>query len=179
MALYTTLEAPVSVLSLSTLKQFIRLDPTDTSEDDILNLIMSGVISEFERCTSVVLGDTKFQLDTFIQALQVIIPIDKNPVTSITSVQILTDTYKDIDYTAKLFYNSHIHIEGNPTSNNNYNTFRATFNAGLGEIPEGLKLALYQHCAFAYSNRGDCSIECDGLPATILNTYNQFKVLSL
>ncbi|MCW8930893.1 MAG: phage head-tail connector protein [Gammaproteobacteria bacterium] len=178
MAQYSIVTPPVGgVLSLATLKEFLRLDASDISEDTILNLIISSVQSSFERYSGLVLQETTFKLLTQLRSIENIIPIAKNPVTSITSVKELIDAvYVDVDYTAKDGNNAHIHIL-NSTSSDIHNNYEVIFVAGLDTIPNNLTLALYQHCAFAYENRGDCPIEGSGFPQIVKNTYDAYKVL--
>jgi uncharacterized phiE125 gp8 family phage protein len=178
MAQYSIVTPPAGgVLSLATLKAFLRLDTSDTSEDVILNLIISSVQSSFERYTSLVLQSTTFKLLTQLRSIEAVIPIAKSPLISITSAkELINGAFVDVDYTAKDGYNAHIHIL-NSTSTDIHNNYEVIFIAGLSTIPSDLTLALYQHCAFAYENRGDCPIEGSGFPQIVKNIYDSYKVL--
>jgi uncharacterized phiE125 gp8 family phage protein len=168
-------------LSLADFKEFLRLDPSDTSEDTILNLILSSVQSTFERYTGLVLQPTVFDMEIDPLSIQRVLPIAKNPVTEITSAEVFIDTafVAVDDFDTKLGYNSHVHLINNDTNSDTHERYKVRFTAGLTTIPDDIILAMYQHAAFAYENRGDCSLDACGFPSFIVGIYDSYKVLCI
>jgi len=180
MAQYSIITAPAGgVLSLATLKAFLRLDPAYTSEDTVLTMILSSVQSTFERYTGLVLQSTVFELTNSSMSIEAVIHIAKSPVTAISSVKVLIDgTYQTItDYTTSLGYNSHVHIDGFFPSYGEHTSFKIQFTAGLTTIPEDIKMAMYQASAYAYENRGYCAVDGSGFPQSAKNVYDSYKVI--
>ena len=182
MAQYKIVTPPAGdVLNLDTFKEFLRLDSSDTSEDRILNLILSSVQSTFERYTGLVLQETVFDMNTEPLSYNPLLTIAKNPVTVITSVEVsIDDVFESVnDFDSKLGYNSHIHILDTETNSEVHAIYKVRFTAGLDTIPNDIILAMYQHGAFAYENRGDCSLNACGFPSFIIGIYDSYKVLDI
>jgi len=179
MAQYSIVTPPVGgVLSLATLKAFLRIDASNTSEDALLTMFMSSVQSTFERYAGLVLQPTTFKLITTAPQIQTVVTIAKSPVTSFTSVKIWDGTaFVVTDYEGVDGYNAHVHISGSTLSDTLHDKCEIIFIAGLTTIPEDLKLAMYQHCAYVYENRGDCPIESGAFPSQVKDVYNSYKVL--
>lgn len=177
MAQYSIITAPAGgVLSLNTLKALLRIDLTDTTEDALLNLFMSSAQSAFERYAGLVLQTTTFKMTDQIQFLNDVITIGKSPVTSFTSVKAFDGiAFVATDFEGVNGYNAHVHLTGITQSLTEHTGYEIVFVAGLASIPDDLKLAMYQHSAYLYENRGDCPV--NQLPPMIKNTYDSYMVL--
>lgn len=182
MAQYKIITPPTGdVLDLDTFKEFLRLDVADTSEDTILNLILSSVQSTLERYTGLVLQETVFDMTSEPVAYHSLLTIAKNPVTVITSVEVSVDNVFEAvnDFDVKHGYNAHVHVLDTTTNSEVHAIYKVRFTAGLETVPDDLILAMYQHGAFAYENRGDCSLDACGFPSFIKSVYDLYKVLDI
>ena len=138
MAQYSIVTPPAGgVLSLATLKAFLRLDASDTSEDALLTMFMSSVQSTFEKYTGLVLQATTFKLTDQVQYLNRTITISKSPVTSFTSVKVWDGTaYVSTDYEGVVGYNAHVHLIDYQSTDTEHDGYEVIFVAGLTTIPE-------------------------------------------
>lgn len=177
MAQYSIVTAPAGgVLSLNTLKALLRIDISDTTEDTLLTLFMSSAQSAFERYAGLVLQTTTFKMTDQTQFLNDVITIGKSPVTSFTSVKAFDGTaYVATDFEGVDGYNAHVHLTGEIQTLTEHTGYEIVFVAGITSVPDDLKLAMYQHCAYLYENRGDCPVE--QLPSMIKGVYDSYKVL--
>ena len=53
------------------------------------------------------------------------------------------------------------------------------FVAGYTTLPPNLKLALLEHCANAYMNRGDCGCECKSAPSSVQGAYRAMMIVDI
>lgn len=177
MAQYSIVTPPAGgVLSLATLKALLRIDNADTTEDTLLSLFMSSAQSAFERYAGLVLQTTTFKMTDQVLFLNDVITIGKSPVISFTSVKAFDGvSFVATDFEGVEGYNAHVHLTGITQSLTEHTGYEIVFVAGLTSISDDLTLAMYQHCAYLYENRGDCPV--DQLPSMVKSVYDSYKVL--
>ena len=54
-----------------------------------------------------------------------------------------------------------------------------TFTAGYLALPPNLKIALLDHCANAYMNRGDCGCDCKSAPKMTQGAYAAMRIVDI
>lgn len=177
-------------LNLDAVKRHLNIGFSDLSDDSYLNELIRAAVEFAERQLNLYLltTDVTLFIDNF---LDICIPIRRRP--NVTIVQI--DYFKDgvlttvdaADYFATVsdsFYPTVQPVEGKcwPTPDCRKQAVQIKFQAGYGTtfdtVPMDLRLALYNHIADMFENRGDCSEDtCKTcLPATTKRTYNSYKV---
>jgi uncharacterized phiE125 gp8 family phage protein len=168
------------VLTLATIKAFLRIDVLDTSEDTLIELFRDGAVNFFEKYTSTVLRETVFETTKTVIYFERVIKLARSPITSINSVEIkesgsfaATTEYEEV-----LRAYPFITLSKNltPDIDDNYFEVKIQFTAGLSEIPPSIQVGLLNHIGFLYENRGDCS-GCSTPPKSITDMYNQYKLL--
>lgn len=185
-------------LTLEEVEAHLRL-PAD-SEDTYLTFLINAVSDFFERYTNRTLINTTYKgyLDDFPYYLcdqcnyDGNILIRKSKVSSITSIKYLSDsvliTWDSSNYyfTASNIYSSVALTEDAvyPDPDVRLQSIEIIFVAGFGaastDIPNDIKIAMLDHIAFLYENRGDCG--SDGtckLPCTTKTIYDKYKIVSL
>ncbi len=177
-------------LNLDAVKKHLNIDFSDLSEDSYLNEVIRAAITFAERQLNLYLltTDVTLFIDNF---LDICIPIRRRP--NVTIVQIdyfkggVLTTVDASDYfitMSESFYPTVQPVESKcwPTPDCRKQAVQIKFQAGYGAtfdtVPMDLKLALYNHIADMFENRGDCSEDtCSTcLPATTKRTYNSYKV---
>ena len=56
---------------------------------------------------------------------------------------------------------------------------KITFTAGYTTLPPNLKIALLDHCANAFMNRGDCGCECKKAPSSVQGAYAAMRIVDI
>jgi uncharacterized phiE125 gp8 family phage protein len=187
-SLVTPAEIP---LSLTTLKQWLRLDVSDTSEDTILQLLVDQAVSCFEAVSRTILMNTNFK--TFRDVFSQWYELRKSKLVSITSVKYndedenqQTISSSDYYFNADPFYSSLVFDKDYsfPTISSRPSSIEIAFVAGLSAttalVPADIQVALLNHVAFLYENRGDCA--CDdfsSVPAVSMNTYRKYQIVEI
>lgn len=206
----TTLPAN-SPLTLDEVKAHLRIETSD--DDTYLQFLIDAVTACFEKYTNRVLINTTFlaYLDAFpcnnipcyIECCEVDcclpsgIQIKKGNTHTVNFIKYLLDTvlttwnssnyYMDINN----FYPS-IHLEEDsvyPTADDKKQAIQIEFIAGYGadntSVPDDIKLALLNHIAFLYSNRGDCvdagaaAANACMLPCATKMIYDKYRIQPL
>lgn len=191
-------------LSLAEVKKYLRIDPQNNLEDDLINFLIITVTKFAEGYTRrdfivkkyltyrdsfdfgfianypLTLRKSKFQSLVSFQYLV------NNVFVNVPAVYYITDEY---DY-------SRIYLINNQDWPTNVDTrqqaIQIIFMAGYGTTPDSvpidLRLALMQHIAQLYENRGDCSsgdnsssaCDCAGnLPSSAKMIYNQYRIRNI
>lgn len=155
-----------SPIGLDLVKSFLKIDTDD--DDVIISALLSSAILFAERYIGIDITSATYQ--TYSTDLE--ITLRRAPFNSITSFQLLNsdDVYEDYtDY--KLFSG----LYGIVTPED-YGTYKIVFQTGYDSVPEDLVVAILQHVAFMYSNRGDCSTMTLSVPKMALAVYDIYKV---
>jgi len=195
---YVPINPPSTLpLTLEEVKSYLRLDPTDTSEDALLLLMIEAASDFCQKYTKLTFFTTTF--DTFRDIFSATFQIRKYPVQSVTEIEFTPKGQTPIvidpsNYTLLPSTLSFPYVEMNaiesvlPSVFLCLLTIRIRFVAGFGDdpsdIPAGLRLGMLQHIAAMYENRGDCS-GCDSkscellLPTEAKNEYDIWRIRSI
>ena len=193
---YLVITPPVELpVSLADVKEHLRLDQTDTSQDDYLTFLIQAAGDFCEEYTSRTLINTGFR--TFRNFFAGSIELRRSPFVQLDAFEYSVDgTFTAVDsavyYTTQEIDFSKIILK----NNSNYPSdgdeilqlVRIDFTAGYGDdsssIPQKLRLAILNHIAALYENRGDCdNCSCADVMATLPKTsrivYNFFRPVSI
>lgn len=175
-------------LTLDILKSWLRLDPSDSSEDAILCLLMKQAVSCFETVSRRTLMNTGFQ--TFRTCWFQFYELRRSKLVSIDDV-----TYNDENQVNQLIDPSNYYSNSEnayskliftntfdyPVKSSQADSIQIKFTAGLAatteDVPADIQMALMEHITFLYENRGDCA--CDDMssvPASAMKTYLSYKI---
>jgi uncharacterized phiE125 gp8 family phage protein len=178
------------IITLAEIKEWLRLESTDTSEDTTLTLLRDGVIKFAEDYTHLTFLQTTFKTTRDQFANHLWIELRKSPYVSLTSFEYLVSTVLTT-VSASVFYAeltsdyTNLRLSDGQTWPTNEDrrlaAIEIVFVAGLGgaSIPSGLKIGMLNHIASWYEKRGDCdTCTCeDALPSATKQTYNEFKIM--
>lgn len=191
---YTVTSAPASYpITLDEVKDYLRLDAGDTSEDALLNLLIETASDYFVEYTGVYLINTGFK--TFRDCFCYDFSLKKSRLQSVTAVNyynsdnVLTLIPNTVYANTFEYFYSKVYVLDNqswPTDlGRPLQGIEIDFIVGFGDdaslVPSKIKLALLQHIAMMYANRGDCisagNCGCSTyLPATAKAIYNLFRI---
>lgn len=192
---YKVITPPSSLpVTLLLVKQYLRLDITDTVEDEILTLFIETAISLFEKFTHRILLQTEFK--TFRdQFYSVQFDLLRSPFVSLTSFEykvsgLLTTVPADLYYLTDENFYSRIILQRDqvwPTDIDiEKQAIEIVFKSGIGDvgnvIPKDITTALLQTVANLYENRGDCNsstLEKEMLPRNVIAIYNKYRILNV
>lgn len=180
-------------VSLSQLKKHLRLNPTDTTQDDYLTLLIQAATTFGEKRTRRIFINIDFL--TYRDFFLSIIELRKSPFQALISFEYLkSDGWVAVPSTLYYITNekdySKIVLKTDATYpddiDDRLQAVRIKFTAGLaaavGDIYTSMKadliVAVMNHIAVLYENRGDCddaSLE-DNLPNTSKLIYSQYRI---
>lgn len=181
-------------ISLALVKEHLRLDPSDTSQDAYLTLLIEAARDFFEKFTGRTLINTSFK--TFFDCFRQSFELAQSRFQSLDGFNYLvegTPTVVPVTsfyVTAEDIYSRIVFpfLDDLPTNKDDeYQSIIVDLTAGYGTsdtaIPSDIKLALLNHVAALYENRGDCGA-CDcsdinNLPVATQNTYRQYDIVTL
>lgn len=146
-------DAPSEPVSLTEMRNWLRLDPTDTSDDALIGDLISAARQHIENIASITIVNktysTSFEV-TGVDHKQWIIRLPYGPLVSVTSVKYqeginsFSDLVADSDYEVYdgklLLYKQGI--------------FKVQYVTGFGSVPYDLKNDIMTLTAWMYENRG-------------------------
>ncbi|UCF50258.1 MAG: phage head-tail connector protein [Thermoplasmatales archaeon] len=184
---------PLDVISLNQIKNYLKIELTETSEDDFLTLLISGAVDFVQKYTKRQLLTTQFLTYRDYWSYQE--ELRKSRFVELDSVKYYTDdvlTTFDTDnfYSTDENDFSKIILKDNktfPDLDNRVQAIQITFKAGYGttssSIPDDILIALRSHIAFMYSNRGDCieilSKISTAIPPTARMIYEKYRIIDI
>ena len=190
---YDVSVAPVNLpISLALLKTHLRLDSTDTSQDTYLTLIIETVRDFAEKYTKRTMINTTYV--TYRDFFVPLIYLRRSQFQSLTSFEYLVDDVltavdSSLYYvTAEKDYSKIALTDGSsyPSDiDDKLQAVKIVFVAGFGaddtSVPSDLKIAMLNHAATMYENRGDCDQASimKNLPNTAKEIYDQWRILDL
>ncbi len=177
-----------SLITLAEIKEWLRIDVLDLTEDNILTMLRDGVIAFAEDATSLTFLETTFKTTRDQFENHFWFELRKAPYVSLTSFQylvlgVLTAVPVNLFYQELTddYPNLRL-VEGQtwPTNEDDrLSAIEIVLVAGLGAVPAALKVAMLNHIAQWYEKRGDCD-DCsceDSLPTATQQVYDQFKII--
>jgi len=190
---YQVITAPtVLPVSLAEVKEHLRLDPDDDTQDDYLTFLIQTATEFAEERLKRVLINTKFR--TYRDWFECCILLRRSKLQTLDLFEYLVDgTFTTVDsdlyYTTDESDYSKIVLKNEscyPTDKDDQlQSIKIEFTAGYGStaasVPPKIKMALLNHIAALYENRGDCdnaSISAT-LPATSKNIYDMMMIRDL
>jgi len=181
-------------ITLALVKQYLRLDLTNTGEDEILTLFVKTALELFEKYTNRILLRTVFKAfkDQFYSPQFDLI---RSPFVSLTSYEyrvsgILTPVDPTLFYVTNETDYSRIILKEDkvyPTDiDNQKQSIEIVFTAGIADasdiFPSDISVALLQTVSALYENRGDCAtstINVENLPANVVSIYNKYRIINI
>lgn len=182
-----------SPLTIAEIKAHLYMDTLDTSQDTYLMMLLAGAVGCFEKITrrTLIISTFTTYRDNWLSQFE----LRKSRLQAITSVK-----YYDTSGVLQTVSSSNYYIVQDesygyvkfdetvftfPETRDRPQQIEIIFTAGLAtgnvppaatnDTPADIKLALLQHIAFAYENKGDCA-ETSIIPPQALNTYLQYKI---
>lgn len=186
----TSGEPAVSTEFLALIKVHLKLDPTDSSDDPYLTLLTRACIQYAEKYTkrTFVIATFEHYRDFF----QDLIELRRSQFQALTSFEYSKDdSFIAVDsalyYTTKEYDFSKIVLKENsgyPTDIDNIaQAIKIIFTAGMAnslhELKSDLQIALLNHIAVIYENRGDCDTAsiAENIPSTSKAIYDKYRIL--
>lgn len=176
---YKVVNAPINTLFiLDDIKNYLRLDTGDTSEDSLLLSLQSTAVSLVEKYTNRTLLTTTFKThrDVFFNIQNNLHTSDywelkKSPLQSVSSIKYYNKSNVLVTVNTNIYYNTFEDIYSKIFLNDGFkfpsdilNRFQAIeieFIAGYGNdsssVPNEIKNAVLMLISSMYENRGDCS----------------------
>lgn len=170
-----TAGAAVPVLSLAEIKEHLRIDPLDTSEDTYLEALERTVVLFAEKYTKRDFINKNYltKRDSFTNNTSAfpdpnVLTLRRSKLQAVISVNYYLDGVLTLlpatEYQVQQESDWGFIVPPNnqswPEADDRYNAIEIEFTAGYGptaaDVPQDLKLALLQHIAKMYENRGDC-----------------------
>lgn len=190
---YVVISPPATTpISRSTAKEYLRI--TDTAQDTIIDL-MIGAVTEFAEIYTKRDFITRIW-ETFRNEFEPQFQLRRSPFQSIEGFDYLVNDVF-ITVAASLFgvttendfpFIFRLPDQDWPDDKDDLpQSIRIQFKSGFGDaetdIPTSLRVALLQHVAKLYENRGDCTLDCKGAskaaPCTSRAIYDQFRILDI
>ena len=189
-----TFPDPLDVISLASIKEYLKIDSSEASENDILTLLIGSVVDFFEKYTKRELLTKQFI--TYRDCWSYREELRRSKFVSLDSVKYYIDDVLTV-YATSNFYTtdesdfSMIVLKDDqsfPNIDDRLQAIQITFKAGYGDdysdIPSDILLALRAHIAYMYVNRGDCSsFSQENVMAFIPNTafliYEKYRIIDI
>lgn len=188
-------------LDICDVKNWLRIDADDVSDDTTIKLLMDGVVDDAENLSYKTMVKTQFRTfrngfsDTrnFIAGGETPIELRKSPfmeAETITLAYLVSGTFtplvEDTDYFVET---SDDYVKLRPTTDNEWPTdideieqsIRIDFYTGFGDapadVPKDLQLAMLQHIASEYENRGEAN--GSDIPVKAAKAYRRRRILTV
>jgi uncharacterized phiE125 gp8 family phage protein len=190
---YTVTTSRASLpITLTLVKSHLNLDPDDTSQEAYLTFLIEAVTDYAEAYMRKVLINTTFKTtrDTLVPAIQ----LRRSPFVSLGRFQylvngVLTDIDSSLYYIVEERDYSYIALKADSTYPTDVDDqlypIEIEFTAGYGtsdtDVPSDIRLALLNHLAVVYENRGDCDEEsmANALSNTARMIYDKYRPLEI
>ena len=186
-------ELPVT---LAEVKEHLKLDPGDTTQDDYLTFLITSITKYAEKYTKRTFINTKFR--TYRDIFTDYIKLRRGKLQTIDLFEYLVDDIyttvsTDLFYVTDETAFSRIVRKANeeyPTNiDDQMQAIKIEFTAGYGtteaDVPADLRLALLEHIAKSYENRGDCDADISTdvieafLPQEVRGIYEMYRIQDL
>lgn len=178
-------------LSLESIKNWLRLDSCDTSDDEILKMLRDSAVCMFETISRRTLMNSNFI--TYRDCWESCYELRRSKLVSITQVDYKDEDGNTVIVNSSIYYNdakedySKLIFTEDFIAETLYgraNDITITFVAGLAantsDVPSDIRIALLNHILFMYENRGDC--DCNSvysIPMGAMTIYNKYKIIEI
>lgn len=204
---YKLVTAPINTLFiLDDIKNYLRLDTGDTSEDNLLLSFQSSAVSFIEKYTNRTLLTTTFKTyrDVFFNSQNCSYfdrygydywELRKSPLQSISSIKYFNKSNVLVTVDTNIYYNTlediyskillNYSLKFPSDASNKLQAIEIEFIAGYGDdatsVPDELKNAVLMLISAMYENRGDCiQSTCSQLAnGSIKQLISQFRVINI
>ena len=184
---------PVNLaVSLDTVKAWLKLDPSVTSQDAILTLLIEAATECAEKISDRTFITTTFL--TFRNSFRPAIELRRSIFQNLVSFKYTVNSLL-VDVDSILFYptfqtgysqiilrvDSEYPTDGDDILQGIQIKFKVGYGDDPSDIPSALRIALLNHIAALYENRGDCDMASSekSLPSTSRAIYNKYKILEM
>ena len=166
MTLTVTVAPASEPISTAEAKEWLRVDTADTSQDNVLAILITGIRKRVENALNRTLINTTYSLELNSDEMLGTIEIQRGPASSITSLTTYDDSSGSevstvVTSTNYQLVGSHLVVDRNDGWDVN-RTFRAgtlVYVAGYGasstDVPYDLRMALLEMLALRFERRGD------------------------
>lgn len=178
-------------LVLATLKSWLRMDPNDTTEDSILNLLISQAVGAFEAISHRTLMNTGFETfrSCWLQCYELrrskLVSIDEVSYNDAEELPVIVDPSnysicKDPAYSKLLFTSLFTFPEKSDLCDSIQIKFTAGLAATTGDVPADIQMALMQYIMFLYENRGDCACsDFTAIPTSSKRVFKYYQIVEI
>lgn len=172
------------VVTLADVKAYLRV--SGTSEDAIIQMMIDSAVTAAEKYMSRDILTTTYE--NYRCSIYQDLALRRGGFQSVTSLEVLqSGSYVTMDpseYVVSIGGAFGVLEEVNPLSyDDDPNTVKITFKTGFGDdntfVPDDIKLAIMQHVAFMYSNRGDCSNVNKAVPDSSAAIYTSYRIVDI
>lgn len=190
---YEIIQAPANLpVSLDEVKEQLRIDTSDTSQDTYLTLLIKAVTRFCEKYTKRTIINTGYR--TLRNTLTPAIELMRSPFVSLENFKYtVDDALIDVDSSLYQLFelNEYATIamkpdkqypaDGDDILQGIQIDFTAGYGESLGDNQADLKIAILNHIAELYENRGDCDLDnvMKCLPNTTRCIYNLYRILNI
>jgi uncharacterized phiE125 gp8 family phage protein len=140
-------------VTLSEMRNWMRLDPTDTSDDALIGSLISAARQHIENLASITIVNKTYSTSFEVSGVnhkQWIIRLPYGPLVSVTTVK-----YQDgINSFTDLTLNSDYEVYDNKLLLYRQGIFKVQYVTGFGSVPFDLKNDIMTLVAWMYENRG-------------------------
>lgn len=183
-------------ISLEEVKEHLKLDPSDDTQDDYLTFLTTSVTKYAENYTKRTFINTKFR--TYRDIFENYIKLRRSKLQTLELFEYLVDDVytavsSDYYYITDETAFSRIALkdgEEYPTDiDSRMQAIKIEFIAGYGatgaDVPQDLRLAMLNHIAKVYENRGDCDSDSSTdvieqfLPQLSRGIYEMYRIQDL
>lgn len=175
------------IISLPDLKIYLKLDSSYEVDDNLLLLLTRSAINLAEKAMNRHLLTRVYEQlrDSFDGDLT----LRRGGFQSVEKIECLVDgVYQELDaenykINSKKIFGEIYCLDNVPSFDNDPEAIKITFKVGYGDspedIPEEIKIAIMQHIAFLYSNRGDCTNVEMKIPAACQAIYSSYEIIDV
>lgn len=179
-------------LTLDSVKSYLRINLSDKSQDDFLEILIDAATNFGEKYTNRDFINKTYT--TFRDNFQDCFELRRSRVSDVTSVKyLISDVLTTVAITVWGFTDVTDYSEIFLKEDQQWPTdvdlipqaVEITFIAGYGaddtNVPADIKLAMLSHIAFIFENRGDCDVTnlANSLPVNAKNIYDSNRLINI
>ncbi len=166
MTLTVTVAPASEPISTAEAKEWLRIDTADSSQDNVLDILITGIRKRVENALNRTLINTTYSLELNSDEMIGMVELQRGPVSSITSLKTYNDSSGSevsttVNATNYQLIGSHLLVERNDgwDIDRTYRAGTVVYVAGYGasstDVPYDIRIALLEMLALRYERRGD------------------------